>query len=416
MDKIKFTKEAIQRLKPSDKRYEVGDKKTQGLFLRIGPTGIKSFIVYKKLKGKPKRVTLGRFPDLTVESAQNKAAKIVGEIAYSEIDHNAKKRIERIRGATLGEVFEDYKKNTTLRSNTLAAYELAITRDLGDWKDKPLSEITGTMVQARHTQLSKKSETVANKAMRTLRAVYNFARDQSEDSEGHSLFPDNPTRKLKKRWNRETRRKGHISHYQLKDWFREVLRLPESQQRGDGVLARDYLTFMLLTGLRRREATSLLWSDIDLKARRFIVRDPKNHDDLWMPLPSYLVDMLAQRKQQAEADARKNQEPMEDRAFPLDDPRRFIQKVRDLSGVQFTSHDLRRTFITVAESLDIGMYTIKALVNHRSGSQNDVTEGYVQINTERLRDPMNRIADFILTAGGVLESATITELDKSKAI
>jgi len=50
------------------------------------------------------------------------------------------------------------------------------------------------------------------------------------------------------------------------------------------------------------------------------------------------------------------------------------KEVRDDSGVYFTIHDLRRTFITIAESMDIGMVTIKTLVNHRSGNQ-DVTEG-----------------------------------------
>jgi len=405
MYKIKFTKESTQRLKPADKRYMVGDTQTAGLCLRVGPTGIKTFIVYKKLRGTPKRVTLGRFPDLTVEKARKKAAKIIGEMAYSETDHNATKKIEKVEGITLNGVFEDYQETSKLRPNTLAAYKLAVERDLKDWKDQPLGNITGDMVQKRHKTLSKASETRANKAMRTLRLLFNFARDQYEDSKGHSLFPDNPTRKLKRQWHKENRRKGYITHHQLGEWFTAVQSLPEKQQRGDGILARDYLTFVLLTGLRRREATSLLWPDIDLKARRFIVRDPKNHDDLWMPLPDYLVEMLARRKKESEVD----------RPFPLDDPRRFVQKVRDLSGVHFTVHDLRRTFITIAESLDIGVYTIKTLVNHRSGS-NDVTEGYVQINTERLREPMNRITNFILVAGGIRASADVVELTTGNSV
>ena len=36
-------------------------------------------------------------------------------------------------------------------------------------------------------------------------------------------------------------------------------------------------------------------------------------------------------------------------------------------GVKFTLHDLRRTFITVAESLDIPHYALKRLLNHRGG-------------------------------------------------
>ena len=403
MQKINFTKDSVERLKPAESRYVVGDTKIDSLILRVGPTGIKSYQVYKKLNGKPKRITLGRTTELTVEKARNKAKKIIGEMAYSGTDHNADKRLERAKGVTLNEVFQDYQVASKLRPNTLAGYKLAVDRDFKDWKDKPFSEITGLMVQQRHKKLGKESETSANKAMRVLRALYNFARDQYEDSDGHSLFPDNPTRKLKRQWNRESRRKGHIAKNQLKNWFEAVQQLPNTNKQGYGPLARDYLIFILLTGLRRREATSLLWEDINLKARRFIVRNPKNHDELWMPLSDYLVDMLKELEKTSKGDC----------PFPIEEPRKFIQKVRDDSEVYFTIHDLRRTFITIAESLDIGIYTIKTLVNHRTG-QNDVTEGYVQINTERLREPMERITDFILTAGGILKSADIADLNKNE--
>lgn len=43
------------------------------------------------------------------------------------------------------------------------------------------------------------------------------------------------------------------------------------------------------------------------------------------------------------------------------------------SGVTFSLHDLRRTFITVAESLDISAYPVKRLVNHKMSR--DVTAG-----------------------------------------
>lgn len=403
MEKINYTKGAIEGLPPKKARYAVGDSNTKGLIILVAPTGTKTYQVYKKLNGRPKRITLGRHPDLTVEKARKKASKVIGEMVYSGTDHNAKKRIDRAQGITLNEVFEDYKAACNLRPNTLAAYELAIDRDFQNWKYKPLSEITGLMVQKRHKKLGEKSETSANKAMRVLRALFNFARDQYEDTNGKSLFPDNPTRKLKRQWNRESRRKGHIAKHQLKDWFTAAQGLADKEKGGISTQARDYLVFILLTGLRRREASSLKWSDIDLKAKRFIVRDPKNHDELWMPLPAYLVELLTERKKDSELAG----------PFPIEEPRKFVHKVRDESDIYFTIHDLRRTFITVAESLDIGVYTIKALVNHRSGS-NDVTEGYVQINTERLREPMERISNFILTAGGVRKTAEIVELNKGE--
>ena len=52
-----------------------------------------------------------------------------------------------------------------------------------------------------------------------------------------------------------------------------------------------------------------------------------------------------------------------------------------LSGVPFTLHDLRRTFITIAESLELSQYAIKHLVNHKT--PNDVTAGYIIIAYSR---------------------------------
>jgi integrase len=66
----------------------------------------------------------------------------------------------------------------------------------------------------------------------------------------------------------------------------------------------------------------------------------------------------------------------------------------EASGVGFCPHDLRRTFITIAESLDIPHYALKALLNHSLGS--DVTGGYVCMTVDRLREPMQRIADKIM--------------------
>ena len=74
--------------------------------------------------------------------------------------------------------------------------------------------------------------------------------------------------------------------------------------------------------------------------------------------------------------------------------KRFLTRVAERSGVKFTLHDLRRTFITIAESLDIPHYALKRLLNHRVGG--DVTGGYIVIDAERLRAPVGRVASKII--------------------
>jgi integrase len=75
---------------------------------------------------------------------------------------------------------------------------------------------------------------------------------------------------------------------------------------------------------------------------------------------------------------------------------------------RITLHDLRRTFITVAEGMDISTYTLKRLLNHKD--RRDVTAGYIVLNVERLREPMQRIATFILRAAGAEGSCKVIDI------
>jgi len=85
--------------------------------------------------------------------------------------------------------------------------------------------------------------------------------------------------------------------------------------------------------------------------------------------------------------------PGRGRTGHLVDARKFLPILRKLSGVHFTHHDLRRTFITIAEGIDIPYYALKRLVNHSMSG--DVTAGYIVPDVERLRAPMQRISDEI---------------------
>lgn len=68
-------------------------------------------------------------------------------------------------------------------------------------------------------------------------------------------------------------------------------------------------------------------------------------------------------------------------------------------------------FITIAESLDIPAYALKRLLNHKTGA--DVTAGYIVIDVKRLREPMQKITDFILKAARAKPSAEVVDLRKA---
>ena len=171
---------------------------------------------------------------------------------------------------------------------------------------------------------------------------------------------------------------------------------------------RDYFKLLLLTGLRRNEGLLLAWANVDLQGKTFTVLDTKNRRDHTLPLSDYLADLLERRKARA----------VSDYVFatgegkPVMDTRWNQRAIVRLSGVAFTPHDCRRTFATIAESLDIPAYALKRLLNHASGA--DVTAGYIVASVERLREPMQKITDYVLKAARVKETAAIIPLKQGE--
>lgn len=405
--KKSLTKKVIEDFPaPESGRSFIADTKVPGLRVQVTPNATKSFQVYRKSNGKPIRVTLGRFPDMTIEQARKAAMDALAKLA-SGINPNEEKRAGRAKSVTLTDAFADYlATRKDLKPKTIQDYERVMGTAFADWRAKPLLSITKDMVAHRHEQLGEQSgEAWANLSMRVLRALFNFAAGRYEDGEGHSLIVENPVKRLSqtRAWYRVERRQTVIKPHELSAWFAGVMAL-------ENETFRDYLLLMILTGLRRNEAAKLRWADVDLSAKTLIVRDPKNRRDHTLPLSDYLFDLLSRRKAGA----------INDYVFPgtgaagyVVEPRKQMARVTETSGVQFTVHDLRRTFITIAESLDIPAYALKRLLNHASGA--DVTAGYIVVSTERLREPMQKITDCVLRTAGIKPTAEIIPLHRETA-
>ena len=394
---MKLTKTVVDRcsipspIPPANKcQVFLRDDAMRGFALRVTSGGVKTFILEKRIKGKVKRITLGRYPDLTAEQARRQAQKMLGEIAIG-LDPVAKAKRERDESITLAEVFDDYlAARRSLKESTIHDYRRHLKSAFAQWRDKPLKQINKEMVVTLHGKLGEKSPARANNAMRVLRAMFNFAEGEYETEEGESLFPDNPVRRLSnaRSWYKVPRRTSVIKAHDLEAWYIAVLSLGDDGQE----LARDYFLLILFTGLRRTEAASLPWSQIDFDERSLTVVDTKNGETHVLPLSDFLFDLLKQRRALTES-------PF---VFPgtgktgyLNNHNKPMAKVAERSGVAFTLHDLRRTFITIAEGLDIPAYALKRLLNHKM--TNDVTAGYIISDIERLRGPMTLISNQLLS-------------------
>jgi len=412
---MNLTKTAVEKLLlpvpvPPAKKAQTfyRDERLKGFAVRVTSAGVKTFIVEKRINGRVKRIKLGRFGELTVEQARKQAQKLLGEIAAG-IDPVAKKKEARAKTVTLGECFDRYLEVRHLKETTLKDYRYIMKRDFGDWQKTQMLNISKDMVARRHSKLGKSSHSRANNAMRVLRAVFNFAAGEYEDAQGRSLFLENPTRRLShtRAWFRIGRKQTYIKQHELPAWYEAVMALDNDRVTGKAEVVRDYLLLILFTGLRRTEAATLKWNQVDLVGRTLIIHDTKNHEQHTLPLSDYLYDLLSRRKAVSESvyvfDG-------DGKAGYLNDPRKCMLRVIEASGVEFALHDLRRTFITIAESLDIPAYALKRLLNHKMN--NDVTAGYIIIDVERLRQPMQQVTDYILSVAGVREMSNVVAFRK----
>jgi integrase len=155
---------------------------------------------------------------------------------------------------------------------------------------------------------------------------------------------------------------------------------------------------------------------VDMQSKMFTVSIvTKNKERHTLPLSGFLYSML-KRRHAAMLKAREKNPTLALYVFPgqlgpLKEPKKTIAQVAAASGVAFSSHTLRRTFASIAESLDIPYLALKRLLNHKA---QDVTgKHYTVIGVERLRKPMQRITDYILRAAKVRKTAVVVKLRKA---
>lgn len=393
---IKLTKSLVDKMKPAEGKDQVfyRDEHLKGFALRVTLSGMKSFVVETRIEGKVKRITLGKYGAITVEEARKKAKDLLGQIARGN-NPIAEKKSNKIKLLTLDSVFNDYlKAHKDLKEFTVMDYRNVLRQVMADWLNKPLISISREMIAKRHAEYGTvNSKARSNYAMRVLRAVFNFAVHEYQLENGQPIISVNPVEYLShtRSWFRVDRKNTVIKCHQLAQWHIGLMKLTEQEDYSQAMMWRDYFLLILFTGLRRMEAASLPWKDIDFKSRTLTVQDTKNREVHTLPMSDFLYELFLRRKQH------KTSEfifPSDSKTGHIMEPRKAMLKVAELSGVSFTVHDLRRTFATTAESLDLPAYALKRLLNHKM--THDVTAGYIMRDVERLRKPMQRISDFLV--------------------
>ena len=103
--------------------------------------------------------------------------------------------------------------------------------------------------------------------------------------------------------------------------------------------------------------------------------------------------------------------PSNSKSGHIEEPKFPLRMVAAATGIEVSAHDLRRTFVTTAESTEMSVIALKSLVNHAL-PRGDVTSGYVQMTAERLREPAQRVADKLKNLIGIapIEGGNVKKL------
>ena len=263
MPTIKLTEKTVAKLDapdPSGKQMLYWCEELKGFgVLCSGTTRTKTYVAQRQLpNGLKRRITIASVGETKLAEAREKAGKLLLEMR--ERDPKA----SRQSNFTLRQVLDAYlAARSQLRPRSVEAYRDGVERHLKQWLDLPLGKISPDMVEQRHAAIAAEvkeagrgsGHACANGVMRSLKALWNFAAERDPD-----LPKVNPVTRLKRVWFDVPRRRRLVKADCLPAFYDAVCRLPSA-------VARDYVLLLLFTGLRKTEAASLKWSDVDFGAK-----------------------------------------------------------------------------------------------------------------------------------------------------
>lgn len=310
--------------------------------------------------------------------ARKEANSIINKMNKG-INPTAEKRKEEAEQTTLSQCLEQYLSSRNLKPNTVKDYRYKISHDLAEWANMPIVKITESMVMKKQKQLTQIGTTVANASMRVLRAVMNYAF-------AVGMIETSPVGVLSRArvWHKNKRRSRIILAEQLQAWHEAVEALPNQK-------AKVYFLMLLYMGFRSSEALTLEWSNVNMKDNTITALDTKNHSDHTLPIPKALLSHIKALKEHTSGF--KWVFTGEDTAKHMTVPKKQIAAIVKATSIEFSSHDLRRTFATIGEAVGVPLSMIKRMMNHVTTE--DITASYISTETDTLRENINKIGVFI---------------------
>ncbi len=379
-EKFNFTKKAIDLLSDAlDKPETYHDTNKRGLKLLVYSSGVKTFVLYRKINGRPERITIGRYPDVTIEQARKQVDKFNAKIA-SGINPNEEKRAIRSE-ITLQELFNQYlDRHAKAYKKSWKEDQNQFRRYLSDWANRKLSAIRKQHIQKLHANIgAEKGTYAANRLLALLNVLFNKAIDWGWEY-------SNPAHGIKK--FKEKTRDRFIQADELPRFFKAL----SEEQNPD---TKDYIMLSLLTGARRSNVVAMRWNQINFDQATWTIPETKTGDSHTVPLVPEAIEILKNRRNSFNPWVF----PSKSKTGHLVEPKSMWRRILKSAGIEdLRIHDLRRSLGSWQAATGANLSIIGKTLAHKNVS---TTAIYARLNIDPVRESMNKATQAIINAARV---------------
>lgn len=382
--KFTFTRERIERLPcPSNgQRAYYYDNKVRGLAIAITPAGKRTFVLYRKIAGRPERITIGPYIDLSIEQARQRAEEMNAAIAQGKNPGEERRAVRD--EMTLGELFalylEDHSKR--LGKRTWPEDVRRFNLHFHGWQLRKISSISRLDITRLHGHITRSVGPIAaNRAVEMLRRVFNKGRDWGWRGE-------NPAEGIER--NPERSRERFLQGEELPAFFKALEQEPNET-------VRDYIALSLLTGARRANMQAMKWEEINWPLASWTIPVTKSGSPVTVILSPPALALLGRRRKAANSSPWVF--PGSGRTGHLVEPKRTWANILKRAGLEnLRLHDLRRTLGSWQAATGASLPIIGKSLGHKSIA---ATAVYSRLALDPIRASVNRATEAMLLAGGL---------------
>ncbi|GAA5193610.1 site-specific integrase [Ferrimonas gelatinilytica] len=299
MQEIAFTKRSLEQVSPRKARFRIKDQGNResvaGLLLEVMPSGSKFYRYRRRLNGKDVQVTIGRFPNISIENARRKATQLALELMEG-VNPNQRKRDEIAEAQrqaalslTVTELFEIYQ----------AEFELKIKageRRPKSLKDAQSNWATHLKHRIGHLQVNDIDRPFAQNLMKLLLKDHTPAVHNKCLTLIKSMFSEqevNPFGRIKKLSS--IKRERILNQ----DEMRALIASLEQEEP----IYQDVVMMLLLTGQRKSCVFSMEWREIDHANAIWLIPTSKMKAKRPHAVPLVDTAMAILKRRSAEAEA-----------------------------------------------------------------------------------------------------------------